>query len=118
MNSGGGQKEPFTLCFIEAPHDEACAVFYARFGHNPERVTCTCCGEDYLIDSGKLENLTSYHRRARPSFMSRSDDDLKQSLAELEQRKNVVFIRAESITDSERKSDVPVEGYVWKGGQE
>lgn len=50
MHSGGGTKEePYEYIFIEAPREEAIIIFYNRFGHNPERVTCTCCGDDYSI---------------------------------------------------------------------
>src|SRR5688572_7477224 len=67
MHSGGGAKEkPFEKIYIEAPADEAKVVFYNRFGHNPERVTCTCCGEDYTVDSHEsLARLTGFHRNCR-----------------------------------------------------
>lgn len=64
MHSGGGQKEKWARIYIEAPEDEACVIFYNRFGHSPHRVTCTCCGEDYSVSSHeKLEQLTGYHRQ-------------------------------------------------------
>lgn len=64
MHSGGSQKEEaFSHLLIEASEDEAKRVFYARFGHNPERVTCTCCGEDYSIDEHlSVEAATAYDR--------------------------------------------------------
>ena len=63
MNSGGGRKEPYAHIYIEAPEDEAKVIFYNRFGHNPERITCTCCGEDYSILSDEdFAQLTGYHR--------------------------------------------------------
>lgn len=66
MHSGGGQKESFSQCFIEAPEDEAKSVFYVRFGHNPERVSCTCCGSDYSISESKsLEQASGFHRGLR-----------------------------------------------------
>lgn len=66
MHSGGGQKESFSQCFIEAPEEEAKSVFYVRFGHNPDRVSCTCCGSDYSIsESESLEQATAYHRNLR-----------------------------------------------------
>lgn len=69
MYSGGGQKEKFAICFIEAPMEEAKIIFYNRFGHNPERVTCTCCGEDYSISEGEdLAQLTAYHRNCRYAY--------------------------------------------------
>lgn len=67
MHSGGGAKEdPYEKIYIEASEEEAKRVFYNRFGHNPERVTCTCCGEDYSIDSHEsLAQLTGFHRGCR-----------------------------------------------------
>lgn len=64
MNSGGGLKEgPYSEIYIEAPEDEAVRIFYNRFGHNPNRVTCTCCGNDYSInESETLEQATAYQR--------------------------------------------------------
>jgi hypothetical protein len=66
MHSGGGQKLDWPMIYIEAPEAEAKSVFYARFGANPERVSCTCCGDDYSIHEGEsLEQLTGYHRNLR-----------------------------------------------------
>ena len=67
MHSGGGTKEPpYYHIFIEAEEDEAKQVFYNRFGHNPDRISCTCCGEDYSITSKEsLAQLTGYHRGCR-----------------------------------------------------
>jgi hypothetical protein len=64
MHSGGGTKEePYNHIFIEAPIAEAKVIFYNRFGHNPERVTCTCCGDDYVISEHEsLAQLTGFHR--------------------------------------------------------
>ena len=63
MHSGGGKKEKWSQIFIQAPEAEAIVIFYNRFGHNPHRVTCTCCGSDYSITEGAtLEQLTAYHR--------------------------------------------------------
>lgn len=66
MYSGGGSKEPQHYILIEAPEAEAISIFYGRFGHNPERVSCTCCGQDYSIDSAEsLAQLTGYDRGCR-----------------------------------------------------
>lgn len=64
MHSGGSTKEPpFNKIYIEASEAEAKSIFYSRFGHNPERVTCTCCGEDYSIDEhATLGEATAYDR--------------------------------------------------------
>lgn len=66
MHSGGGQKLDWAHIFIEAPEAEAKVIFYKRFGRNPERVTCTCCGEDYSIsESSTIEEATAYQRNCR-----------------------------------------------------
>jgi len=66
MHSGGGCKEKWQYIFIEAPQDEATVIFYNRFGHNPNRVSCTCSGEDYSIsDYETLEEATAFERGLR-----------------------------------------------------
>lgn len=64
MHSGGSTKEPpYEYIYIEAPEDEARVIFYNRFGHNPGRVTCTCCGEDYSVGSADdLAQATAFER--------------------------------------------------------
>jgi hypothetical protein len=123
MHSGGGQKEKFAHAFIEAPEDEAVAVFYARFGHNPNRVTCTCCGEDYRIsESATLEQATAYQRGCdydesgqgyveRPSRASWAKPYV--DVETFVQQDDVLVIRANEIADEERAASVPKEGYVW-----
>lgn len=70
MHSGGGCKEdPYDKIYIEAPEEEAKVIFYNRFGHNPERVTCTCCGSDYSIsEEESLEVATAYHRNCAYAY--------------------------------------------------
>ena len=66
MHSGGGLKEEWSHIYIEAPEDEATAIFYNRFGHNPSRVSCTCCGDDYSIsEHGDIKQLTGFDRGCR-----------------------------------------------------
>lgn len=74
MCSGGTQKENFAHCFIEAPIAEARTVFYTRFGHNPDCVTCTCCGEDYSTSEGSYLSVTGYHRGLRSLKQKRRKD--------------------------------------------
>ncbi len=63
MHSGGGCKEKWEVIYINAPEKEAKIIFYSRFGHNPTRVTCTCCGEDYSIyEVDDLAQATGYKR--------------------------------------------------------
>lgn len=69
MYSGGGSKEPQSKILIEAPEAEAKVIFYNRFGHNPDRVTCTCCGNDYSIDDYEtLEQATAFDRGCRYAY--------------------------------------------------
>ena len=49
-HSGGYIKlPPYEEIFIEAPENVAIKVFFSRFGFNPRRITCTCCGNDFSI---------------------------------------------------------------------
>lgn len=70
MHSGGGLKEyPYEYIYIEAPEDEAKIIFYNRFGHNPGRVTCTCCGEDYSVSEEELlEQATAFERNCEHAY--------------------------------------------------
>jgi hypothetical protein len=67
MHSGGSIKEPpYGSIYIQAPMEEAIVIFYNRYGHNPNRVSCTCCGEDYVISSHEsLAQLTGHERHCR-----------------------------------------------------
>jgi len=78
MHSGGGMKEPpYEHIFIEADRDDARSIFYDAFGHSPDRISCTCCGEDYSIYTDEtLEELTGYHRGcAYANFFKDADDE-------------------------------------------
>lgn len=81
MHSGGGTKEhPYEKIYIEAPEQEAKVIFYNRFGHNPERVSCTCCGEDYAIDESEtLEQASGYHRGCRYAYFRPDGSECPQS---------------------------------------
>ena len=105
MHSGGGTKEePYEYIYIEAPENEAITIFYNRFGHNPHRVTCTCCGEDYSVSSDEtLELITAYNRGSG-----------KISLEDYCNKKDVLIVRKEEIKDEERTGYVPKQGYVWQ----
>lgn len=124
MHSGGGTKEgDCEQIFIEAPLDEATSVFYAKFGHNPERVSCTCCGEDYSITEYKsLEQATAFHRgckyddKLRQYVEVADPDGFKNSYKTVEQykkEKTALFIYADEIKPEERTVDVPDQGYVY-----
>lgn len=128
MHSGGGAKHQFEYILIEAPRAEATVVFYKRFGTNPERVSCTCCGADYSISAGDdLAQLTAYDRNCdyddaaqryveRPHRWSsaRPVTPLEEYLKDPE----VLVIRSADIKPEERVGDVPRQGYVWMGDDE
>ncbi len=107
MHSGGGQKEEWNKIYIEAPKEQAKIIFYNRFGHNPEKVTCTCCGDDYSISEYKtLGKATEYERRGY--------DTTLMLLAKYKRSKHVLFIYAKDIKKEEYEGCVPEQGYVWK----
>lgn len=114
MHSGGKIKEqPYKHIYIEATsQDEAEAIFYNRFGHNPNRVTCTCCGSDYSVSEyDTLEAATEFQR-------TKSDNCTRRIVKSLEaycDREDVLVIRDADVKDSERQGDVPAQGYVWVG---
>ena len=107
MHSGGGCKEaPYEHIFIEAPLEEAVRIFYNRFGHNPYRVSCTCCGEDYSVSEyDTLEEATEFERRNVVTLEEYMFHALKYE---------ALFIAHEEIAEHERRGDVPVQGYVWQ----
>lgn len=117
MHSGGRTKEePYEYIYIEAGEQEAKRVFYNRFGHNPERVTCTCCGDDYSISESESLELASAFDRGCEYDMSIRDYDTttaKVSLDDYVQRPDVLVIRESDIKPDERIGEVPVQGYVW-----
>lgn len=77
MHSGGPLKEKWQFIYIEAPKEEAKIIFYNRFGHNPERVTCTCCGEDYSISESKwFSQISGFHRNCRNLVTPRDKNGL------------------------------------------
>jgi hypothetical protein len=116
MHSGGGQKHSFSKCFIEADEETAITVFYNRFGTNPARVSCTCCGEDYSVSEEKetLEEATEFHRS---NYVGKVDGEYKrevtQSCAEYIASDDVEVIWADDITDEDRRGDVPEQGFVY-----
>lgn len=71
MHSGGRTKividdVEYNHVFIEAAEREAEIIFYNRFGHSADRVSCTCCGEDYSVNEGdSLQQLSGYHRNCQ-----------------------------------------------------
>lgn len=125
MHSGGSTKEePYQYIFIEAPEEEAKIIFFNRFGHNPERVTCTCCGDDYSIsDAPTLEEATGFDRgchydKKEERYVERSSEDRfslnkYQALDEYLKRDDILIVRQSEIKPEQRKGEVPRQGYVW-----
>jgi len=136
MHSGGGAKEDYEYIYIEAPEQEAKVIFYNRFGHSPDRVSCTCCGEDYSTSEREsLEDLTGYERRGRFAYFKGNDEveedeawkygkgmaegytsryvDCEIPLSEYVNSKGVLVIKSQDIKDEERAGSVPEQGYVW-----
>jgi hypothetical protein len=82
MHSGGGQKLKWSKIYIEAPEHEAKIVFQNRFGRNPDRVTCTCCGPDYSIsEEVSLEQASAYHRNCDYTYFRPDGSECDQDEA-------------------------------------
>lgn len=47
MHSGGYRKTEYDVIYIEAERELADEIFYNRFGHSPNAVACSCCGENF-----------------------------------------------------------------------
>jgi hypothetical protein len=118
MSSGGGQKLDWGLIFIEAPLDQAVRVFQNRFGRNPYRVTCTCCGADYSVDeANSLEEATAYFRKCEwrgKGYDLSTGIPLAKYLSDGAEYKGIpLVIRAEEIKSEELQGELRREGYVW-----
>jgi hypothetical protein len=102
MHSGGEQKEQWSKIYIEAPKEEAKLIFFNRFEHNPERVTCTCCGDDYSIDTHEtLEEASAYDRGCDYGYFRPDGTECKEDEA---------WISGKGLTKGYS------EGYVERGG--
>lgn len=64
MYSGGDNKTEWSVIFVELPQDKAEAWFEARFGRNPNWITCNCCGPDYSITVSDAAPDPEEHRNA------------------------------------------------------
>jgi hypothetical protein len=64
MHSGGGRKLEWEYIWIEGDEATARDLFEARFGRDPDNVTCSCCGQDYSVSEyDTLKAATSYERQ-------------------------------------------------------
>jgi len=127
MHSGGGQKEEWEHIYIQAPEDEAVIIFQNLFGHNPWRVSCSCCGSDYILtESNDLAQLTAYYRECRFSRLTGEyieepnvyeySPAVKVNYRTLGQYLNdpdAVFIPHEDIYPEDREGELRRQGYVW-----
>lgn len=144
MHSGGGTKEePFEKIYIEVPQAEAELVFYNRFHHNPYRVTCSCCGEDYSVtEYESLNEATAGERGCEYVNTDKAGNEITQEqwralplgergrghyverhgprsfnkyvpLGKYLERDNVLVIYTENIKPEERTGTLPTQGYVW-----
>jgi hypothetical protein len=120
MHSGGRQKLQWQHIFIEAPQAEAEVIFYNRFGRNPNKITCTCCGEDYSISEHEaLAQATGYQRNCAYEgdlkYVERQGESWRPYLTLEEYLKSDLahFVYAAEVRDSERVGEVPSQGYVW-----
>lgn len=82
MHSGGGQKLDWAYIFIEAPENEAMLIFQNMFDRNPNRVTCTCCGDDYSTGEHEtLEQATAYDRGCAYVYVDPDGKEVPESEA-------------------------------------
>ena len=124
MHSGGGSKEKWEHIYIQAPEAEVKVIFYNRFSHSPDRVSCTCCGNDYSISFEKtLEQATAYQRNCAygekgyieaPDTRYGKSPDRYQTITQYLKDPKAHFIFDKDIKDDERVGSVPKEGYVWQ----
>lgn len=124
MHSGGGLKEsPYEYIYIEASANDAQIIFQNRFGHNPNRVTCTCCGSDYsLSESDSLEQLTGFERGCQYDTNAKLYVDtpsLDRTWKEYEplddylRGSKVLVIRNQDIKPEWREGELMEQGYIW-----
>jgi hypothetical protein len=122
MHSGGGLKEkPYHYIYIQAPEEEAKVIFYNRFGHDSDRVSCTCCGEDYVVrEFPSLHEATAYHRglehdAATEKYIEPTESRGRspQTLEDHLKEPDVLAIYDRDIKPDERQGERRRQGYVW-----
>lgn len=108
---GCTKEEPYEKIYIESPKKEAEVIFFNRFCHNPNRVTCTCCGAEYSIDESEtLEEACEYHRK---NYWNELGQKKELSVEEYMNLPNVLVISANEIKSEERIGKLPEHGWVW-----
>lgn len=109
MCSGGDQKQAFAYLYIEAGKHDAMRVFRNRFGRDPNRITCHCCGEDYTIECHPdLLQLTGYDRECSYDRATNQYLDNGTPLEEYLKRSDIRVIRAEDITEADMVDSHPL----------
>ena len=82
MHSGGGNKLEWEYIYIEAPKEEAKIIFYNKFGRNPDKVSCTCCGPDYSVnDEETLDQATAYDRNCKFTYKNSKGKEVPREKA-------------------------------------
>jgi hypothetical protein len=94
MHSGGHLKTPYTHIYIDEPIGEAIRTFKELFKHDPDNVTCKCCGEDFIYEEySSLEEATAYDRDCKWTGKKYDLKDAPISVEEYFSGKNkVIFI--------------------------
>lgn len=94
MHSGGHLKTPYTHIYIDEPLGEAVKTFKEIFKRDPDNVTCTCCGEDFVYEEyDSLEEATAYDRGAEWNDHGYDYKTAKMSIEDYFSGKNkVIFI--------------------------
>ena len=123
MHSGGGSKEKWSHIYIEAPEREAMVIFYNRFGHNPHRVSCTCCGSDYSISEGTIDQITAYHRGCDFAYVSPSGNIVSEDDARSKGRTTYMkrgykgqYVERASSDYRGEKGFIPLDEYMASNG--
>jgi hypothetical protein len=92
-------------------------VFYAVFGRNPNRVTCTCCGEDYSISGyADLAQATGYERHCE--YVYRDAHGTEVGGEKAWQRDGLTGSyedRMQTKYNSERRPSIPLDLYLTSG---
>ena len=110
MHSGGGQKLDWAHIFIEATEKEARVIFYNRFGRNPDRITCTCCGNDYSVneEKGDLSQATGYERNCDDVFFNKEGKEIPKEEAKWVSGKGYINGVYEGYVERTRKSNLDI----------
>lgn len=113
MHSGGDLKfPPYEFIYIESPEREAEIIFYNRFHHNLNHVTCNCCGSDYAVHSGhrSLKDATAFQRgckfnQEKKRYIEEPADYVQKliPLNEYIKLPSILIIEKSQITDRDRR---------------